>query len=73
MPQTKFDSAYAALTQLANDTSKEVGSVLCRVVLGVDVSFTRTKSSYLSFGVVTQHEGLQQLNLYNAATYIANC
>lgn len=69
--ETKFETTYKALTDLADDTGKEVGTVLCRVINGVDVSFTRTKSStFIKFGVIMP-DAPTTMSLYEAAEYIS--
>lgn len=66
-----YELAYTALGDLADETPQTFGAVLCRVVLGVDVSFTRGRSTFLRFGVVSP-AGIQVLSLHDAATHIAN-
>ena len=66
----KFDRVYKELAQLVLDTGKAVGSVTCRTIEGVEVSFTRTTSTYLKFEIAVVGRRMI-MNLYDSAKYIA--
>lgn len=63
-----FDIAYTALSDLANDTPTTPSSVTCRIICGVDVSFTRGRTSFLRFESPTWNKSK---SLYDAAEFIA--
>lgn len=66
---TAFKKVYNQLTDLANDTGFVAGTVLCRVINGHDVSFTRNKTTFLRFE--SPSFSGKKMSLYETADFIS--